>query len=178
MDTTDNHGTSADRIDWAVNIMNIQPGDLVFEIGCGHGRAVDAISRKLETGHITAVDRSPSMVRSATKLNCKHIEGGKAEISLAEFTKTTFRNAAYGKIFLFNINVFWMDPKEELREVRKMLRTGGMFYIFHQPPPGNEPTEFCDRFRANLEANGFAVEGVHYGGFTPVDTVAVISSPI
>jgi hypothetical protein len=49
---------------------------------------------------------------------------------------------SFNKIFVFNLNVFWMDPADELREIARLLTPDGRFYIFHQPPFEVEETVF------------------------------------
>ncbi len=170
-------GTSLDRLQWAVEIMDIQPGDQILEIGCGRGNAVRLVAEKLSTGHITAIDCSEKMTTVAEQSNAELIVSGVATILNTEFPDATFHPASFRKIFLFNINLFWMDPAAELNEVRRLLRPNGIFYIFHQPPPGHEPTEYAERFRENLSKNKFEIRDVIFGKFEPIGAVCVISRP-
>ena len=143
-------GTSLDRLEWAVEIMSAQPDDQILEIGCGRGSAVRLIAEKLSTGHITAIDRSQKMTFLAEQANAELIAAGVATINNTEFPDADFTPTSFDKIFLFNINAFWMDPVAELNEVRRLLKPHGVFYIFHQPPLGHEPAEFAEKFKENL----------------------------
>jgi SAM-dependent methyltransferase len=171
-------GTPADRIAWAVDILAVRPDDAILEMGCGRGRAVQQVCEQLVKGLITAIDRSETMVEAARELNAPHIAKGRATILHADLLDADLPAASFDKIFLININVFWMDPVEELHIVRRLLRPEGRFYIFHQPPPGHDPYEFAERFQLNLTANGFEVIKVIFGDFVPVGTAAVISAAI
>ena len=51
-----------ERFLWAISILQIQPRDEVLEIGCGGGLLVEQIAARLETGRITAIDRSAAMI--------------------------------------------------------------------------------------------------------------------
>lgn len=171
------NGTSLDRLMWAVEILNVQPGDQILEIGCGRGNAVRLVAEKLTTGHITAIDRSETMSTVAEQTNADLIDSGTATIINTEFPDPSFKNKSFDKIFLFNINVFWMDPVSELDEIRRLLKPSGTFHIFHQPPPGHEPTEFAEKFKENLAKNKFEIDDVIFGEFEPVGAVCVISRP-
>ena len=49
----------SERLRHIVERMKIQPGDVVLEIGCGHGVAASYICERLRSGRLLAVDRSP-----------------------------------------------------------------------------------------------------------------------
>ncbi len=170
-------GTGIDRLKWAVGLMNIQPDDQVLEIGCGRGNAVRLVAEKLITGHITAIDRSEKMTSVAEQTNADLIDLGVFTVTNTVFPDPSFGPEGFDTIFLFNINVFWMDPVAELNEVRRLLKPNGIFYIFHQPPPEHDPAEFAEKFKENLNRNEFEIVKVIFGEFEPVGAVCMISRP-
>lgn len=164
-----------ERIAWAVEVLDVQPGDHILEIGCGRGFAVPPIGEKLTNGRLVAIDRSAKMVDAASNANARHIESGKASILHADLLEIDLPDRQFDKIFLFNLNVFWMDPVDELLVIRRLLKPDGKFYLFHQPPPGHKPQEFAQAFETNLRANCFLVDGVIFKQLTTADAVCVIS---
>jgi ubiquinone/menaquinone biosynthesis C-methylase UbiE len=68
----------SDRFDWALETLSVNPGDRTLEIGRGHGVAVSLICAHLESGRITAIDRSRAMIERATERNREHVDSGKA----------------------------------------------------------------------------------------------------
>ena len=84
---------------------------------------------------------------------------------------------SFNKVFLFNINAFWMDPVSELAEIRRLSRLNGEFFIFHQPPPGHDIHEFVDAFRLNLEKNDFEIISAKVSRTEGKDMACVISRP-
>lgn len=172
------NGSKRDRFEWAVGLMNIQPNDRILEIGCGYGRAISLVCDKLTTGKITAIDRSLKMVNAAKDANVENIVTARAEILHADLLSSDLANSAFDKVFLFNINVFWMDPTAELDKIRRLLRPNGIFYLFHQPPPGHEIDEFAEKFKENLEKNGFEIKAIHFGNFASSDAVCITSQPL
>ena len=145
------------RYFWAVDLLDARPNDRILEIGCGRGHAIALVCDRLTSGRLTAIDRSEKMVEAARKANKHHIDSGKAEILHQDLLDSALPPASFDKIFLFNINAFWMDPVAELAEVRRLLKPGGAFHLFHQPPPGHELQEFMDAFRRNLSGNRFSI---------------------
>lgn len=165
-----------ERIVWAVEVLDVQPDDLILEIGCGRGCTIGPICSKLTTGHLTAIDRSAKMVETATSSNTRQIATGRVSILHADLLEIDQSDASFDKIFLFNLNVFWMNPVDELRVIRGLLKANGKFYIFHQPPPGHDVSEFAVEFQKNLSVSGFVTDCVLYGELTPVRATCIIAS--
>lgn len=116
---------------------------------------IPLICEKLTTGHLTAIDRSEKMAVASLKTYSDLVDEGNASILGQELLDRKLAAHHFDKIFLYNINVFWMDPREELAEIRRLLKTHGRFYLFHQPPPGHDLDEFEYAFRKNLTNNQF-----------------------
>lgn len=163
------------RISWAADILDVQPDDAILEVGCGRGHTIRPICERLTTGRITAIDRSEKMAKISADSNAVSVEAGKANIIHTDLLNTDLPDSSFDKIFLFNINVFWMDPAEELKTIRRLLKKGGRFYIFHQPPPGCDHKEYAVEFKKNLAVNSFDVIETLYAESGGFDAVCVIS---
>ena len=59
-------------------MLDVQPDDVVLEIGCGGGVAVALICDRLADGHILAVDRSATMIVRAQRRNSDCVAAGRA----------------------------------------------------------------------------------------------------
>lgn len=65
------------RIAWAVDLLDLTPGDRVFEVGCGPGVAASLVADRLVDGHTTAIDRSPTAIVRARARNGDHLASGR-----------------------------------------------------------------------------------------------------
>lgn len=166
-----------ERYRWAADLLDVQPDDRVLEIGCGLGHMADLVCERLTSGRVIAIDRSAKMVDAARERNAGYIAAGKAQIFHQDLIDSQLDRASFDKIFLFNINAFWMDPVAELREVKRLLKPKGLFHIFHEPPPGHEIKEFIDRFEMNLTRNGFEVASISVEEIETKEMAWLVSRP-
>lgn len=150
---------------------------MVLEIGCGYGHSIALICGKLRTGHLTAIDRSEKMVEAASKANQRHLDSGTLRLLHSDLLDSGLPSDHFDKIFLYNLNVFWMDPRDELAEVRRLLKPDGRFYIFHQPPRGHELEEFENAFLRNLSKYGFSIVKNFKDQSETVRSVALVAKP-
>jgi SAM-dependent methyltransferase len=147
-----------DRIVWAVETLDIAPSDHVLEIGCGHGVAVPLVCEKLARGTLTAIDRSPKMIAAATKRNRALVKAGKVRFDTAALADVDFGRRRFSKVFVINVNLFWIDPAAELTVVGKVLRPGGALYVFYEPPVRAQLRPIATKLAHNLMDGGFAVD--------------------
>lgn len=161
---------------WAVGLLDVRPDDVILEIGCGYGHSIPLICEKLDTGHLTAIDRSEKMTAAARKANAAYLESGRVSLLHQDLLDRALPAGHFDKIFLYNINTFWMDPAAELREIKRLLGRGGKFYLFHQPPPGLEVDEYIEAFAANLDRFGFRRERTVIDKTPEIRSLCIVSS--
>lgn len=161
-----------ERYFWALDILNIQPDDEVFEIGCGTGIAAELVAKSLKSGKITAIDRSAAVISRAVKRNQPYIAAGVADFQVATLETMRPLEKSFNKAFAFNVSLFWKNPTRELATIASRLSPQGRIYIFHQPP--YEITkEIADQTCEQLEKNNFKVIRVAYKNMQPATVSCV-----
>ncbi|HEX2133692.1 MAG TPA: methyltransferase domain-containing protein [Actinophytocola sp.] len=141
------------RIRWAVDVVAPRPEERLLEIGCGPGVAAALVCDRLTTGHLLAIDRSPTAVARTTARNAAHVAAHRLEVR--ESTLAGVRASNLDKAFSVNVNVFWTtDAVPELTALRHALRLGGELFVLY----GTGPTA-TDRvtpvIAKAMVANGF-----------------------
>jgi len=122
----------SERLRLLVERMDIQPHDLVLEIGCGHGVAATLVCQRLRGGHLTAVDRSRKMIEAATRRNAEYIAAGKAEFIVANLEDLDMGDRRFDKIFAVRVGLFYREPKRA--RSKKWLASGGKVFTVFDPP--------------------------------------------
>jgi ubiquinone/menaquinone biosynthesis C-methylase UbiE len=125
--------SNQDRIHWTISLLDIKPDDRLLEVGFGPGFAIKLVSKMVSDGLIVGVDHSEVMVRQASKRNAGAIRDGKVVLQLGSASNLPKFNEPFDKIFTINSIHFWNKPIDCLKELRKLLRPGGLIAITLQP---------------------------------------------
>lgn len=169
-------GPSA-RLAWAARCLEVQPGDRLLELGCGHGVVVSLVCERLRDGHIVGLDRSPAMTAAALRRNREHVDAGRATIVTAPLNEADLGGARFDKVFGVHFPPFLRgDPGRELDAVRRHLAPGGRLLILLQPftAAGAEPA--IGRLRGLLDAGAFTVEDVRVDPLGAAPGVCVVAA--
>jgi ubiquinone/menaquinone biosynthesis C-methylase UbiE len=140
---------------WVAALLDVQPGDRILEIGFGPGRAVAELSRLVgPSGHVYGVDRSPVMLRHATRRNAAAVRAGQVTLLHGAVERLPPEaGGPFDAILAVNSLGFWTEPVERLQELRRRLAPGGRIALASQPRGGATTTG--SSLAPMLEAAGF-----------------------
>jgi ubiquinone/menaquinone biosynthesis C-methylase UbiE len=162
-----------DRLIWAVEQLSVNSGDEILEIGCGTGVAASLICSRLADGHLTAIDRSESMIDTARRRNQAHVASGRAVFLATGLAEMDVGHKRFNKALAVNVNVFWQQPDDELVILKKVLHPGGEVFLVFQPPVASRAehsAEACSQF---LLRHGFSDITVDFKVLQPVTAVCI-----
>lgn len=118
-----------------VEQLQIGPNHRVLEVGCGHGVAATLVCERLESGHLTAIDRSAKMIEAARRRNAAYVEAGKAEFLVAALEDLDLGDRRFDKIFAVRVGLFHREPERARRMAERWLAPGGtLLAAFDEPP--------------------------------------------
>ena len=125
----------SERLRRVVERLDIQPGDRVLEIGCGHGVAATMVCERLgEGGRLTAIDRSGKMVEAAAGRNASFVEAGVAEFLQMDLEDIDLGERRFDKVFAVRVGLFHRDPARARRLTERWLAPGGVLLaVFDEP---------------------------------------------
>lgn len=147
---------ASERLRWAVQVLDPQPGDRVLEVGCGHGVAVSLVCERLGgEGAMTAVDRSPKMIAAARDRNERYAK----QVTFVEATieETALEPASYDRALAVHVAAL-ERPGPALNAVREALAPGGLLALFSQSPSWRDeeaPRRFAEALAERLSDAGF-----------------------
>ncbi|MFV2086284.1 SAM-dependent methyltransferase [Micromonospora sp. LOL_021] len=147
-----------ERLSWAVDRLQLSPGDDVLEIGCGRGVALALICEQLDTGSVLGVDRSATAIEGAQQRNQAAVDAGQLELTVASFEKADYRGRTFDRILAVNVNHFWVrSATKELELLKKLLTSDGRIHLAWEPPSPAKVDQIADTVGPLVEDSGFDV---------------------
>jgi SAM-dependent methyltransferase len=143
------------RIAWLVDLLAVERGQRLLELGCGRGVAVDLVCERLGGGHVVGLDRSATAIAAARARNrdwlasgvCSFVEGPVTALDTLDLGR-------FDSVFAMNVNLFWVRPAAtELRLLRRSLAPGGRLHLGWEAT--QRADEIVDRAGAALADEGF-----------------------
>jgi ubiquinone/menaquinone biosynthesis C-methylase UbiE len=101
--------------------------DDVLEIGFGPGTAVKLAAR--HAAFVAGVDLSMEMVLQAKRRNVSAIRSGRVQLQRASASALPFANETFKVVFEVNSFNHWDSKESGLKEVLRVLRSGGRFLM-------------------------------------------------
>src|SRR5215216_962751 len=118
---------------WTVSILDIQPYHRVLEIGFGPGVSTQIASQKTSNGFVAGIDHSKTMVQAASNRNAPAIQAGRVELRQGNVSALPYPDEMFDIVFSLHSIYFWAAPLNCLKELRRVLKTGGLLGVTIQP---------------------------------------------
>jgi ubiquinone/menaquinone biosynthesis C-methylase UbiE len=115
---------------WAIDLLEVRPGDRVLDIGCGPGLAVSVAAARLGAGLAAGIDRSQVVIAQARRRNRRAIKQGIVQLQVAAAHELPFPDRHFTKACSVNaLPVRSADLLGALQEVRRVLTDDAQFVI-------------------------------------------------
>ena len=111
-----------------LELLNVQPGESVMEVGYGTGHSLVAVAESVgESGSVSGVDISPGMRDVAAKRVKKAEMQSRVELSVGTVPPLPFDDAAFDVVTMsFTLELFSAETiPQVLAECRRVLKPGG-----------------------------------------------------
>jgi len=126
---------------WTIELMELKPTDQVLEIGYGPGFALEEVCKRLKDGIAMGLDRSETMFEMARRRNRQPILDGRLKLAVGLVEEKSAQDdyslsGPFNVIYAVNVAMFWREPIEILKTLRRRLVEGGRTLLTFQPRSG------------------------------------------
>jgi SAM-dependent methyltransferase len=165
---------------WTVQLLDLQPGDHVLEIGYGPGLSIQRAAELAPHGRVVGIDHSEVMRRQARRRNRRAVASGQVRLVRGSLADLAGQPAEYHKVLAVNVFMFWLDPVATLRQVAEVMLPQARIALTMQPRgrgATNEHTRLAGtRMAAALRDAGFTDVGVRTLPLEPVDAACALGT--
>lgn len=144
----------------------------VLEIGMGNGFFVKDMMKMAKNLRYTGVDYSDIMIEEANRINESLVEEGSVEFKFASVDNLPFTDNSFDYITTTNSIYFWPNIKENIKELFRVLKSGGQLQIGYRPKNVMDNLEVTKYGFTKYEAPEIETMLKH-AGFSEVTTVAI-----
>ncbi len=117
---------------WGFRSLGAVKGARALDVGCGGGRNVARLRRRLHGGFSAGVDLSPLSVAEARRWNAPALLRGKSIILEAGADALPFADDYFDVVTAFETIYYWPNLDRCFQEVYRVLRPGGAFMICNE----------------------------------------------
>ena len=161
----------------------LQPGQRLLDVGCGPGTVTSGLARAVAPGLVTGLDAAPDVLATArehaSEMGLANLEFVEGDVYALDYPDDTF-DIVYANQLLQHLS----DPVAALREMRRVLRPGGLLavrdadYATMQPHPKFPEFERWNALyhavayanRAEPDAGRFLPSWARAAGFEQIET--------
>ena len=111
----------------AINALEIKPGEMVLELGCGSGRTVRTLGALRLGRCVIGIDHSATMLKQAARLNAASLRAHRVQLLRGRIDALPLRDNAIDKILA--VHVVYFADANAIREARRVLCAGGRMVL-------------------------------------------------
>ncbi|PKK38800.1 putative methyltransferase [Clostridiaceae bacterium JG1575] len=156
---------------WAVSYLPLKKEARILDVGCGGGANVAALLTKVPEGGVDGLDYSAESVAWSRKVNAKNL-GPRCTITQGDVAHLPYSDHSLDVVTAFETIYFWPDLTAAFREIQRVLKPGGTFFICCESQDSTDTT-WTDRIQGmtvyrgddlkeRLEALGFHNVSQHH----------------
>jgi SAM-dependent methyltransferase len=112
----------------AVAELRLRAGDAVLDAGCGTGRALPALRDAVgAAGFVLGIDLTPAMLTAAVRAG----RDRSGRLLQGDVTRLPLRSGTLDAVFGAGLISHLPRPEADLRELARVVRSGGLLALFH-----------------------------------------------
>lgn len=121
----DHHRTKEVERRQMVEDLDLKPGDVVLDLGCGPGLWTQLLAQQVApNGKVVGADFSPGLIRYAVDVACADVRD-LTEFVISDFYRIPSADDTFDAVFFGNCLAYVADPLPLLDEHKRVTRPGG-----------------------------------------------------
>ena len=121
----------------AIALMNLPADARVLDVGCGSGWATRLMAEMAKGGRVVGIDISDEMIRLARESSSSF---SNVEFQIASAEKLPFDDGEFTHAFSMESLYYYADIPGALKEIRRVLSRGGLFFTVVDLYEENRPS--------------------------------------
>ena len=138
------HGAMAS---WGFQFLTVPADAIVLDCGCGGGANIKKMLKKCPGGSVKGIDYSLVSVEKSRKVNRKAVNTGRCQVLQASVMELPFSDGQFDLATAFETVYFWPDLPRSFREICRVLKPGGTFFICNE---SNGDTDKDDKWTERI----------------------------
>ena len=116
-----------------VALLDVRAAERILEVGFGPGVAIELLAGAASVAKVAGIDPSKEMVEQASARNAAAIRTGAVDLRQGSVESMPFEDGAFDTVLAINSMQVWPDATAGLREIRRVLTTGGRVALGFTP---------------------------------------------
>lgn len=119
----------------ALHRLQLDSADRILEVGFGGGYLLGRILTRVTQGHVSGVDRSTAIVGFSRRRFASSLAAGIIDLHCAGVDALPYPAGSFHKAVSVNSLFYWPDFRRGLREIHRVLMTGGLLVLVFTGQP-------------------------------------------
>jgi len=116
-------------MDWGLSKIHINDNSIVLDIGCGGGKTIRLLLKRIKSGTVYGLDYSAEAVSLSLKENEEAAQSGRVIVKQGSVSALPFSEDTFDIVTAFQTHYFWPDLKNDIAEICRILKTNGQFLL-------------------------------------------------
>ena len=113
---------------WGLDLINIQDGWTMLDIGCGGGATLRRLLKRSQDSRVYGIDIAEESVSKAREVNADVLDK-RVFVQQGTAAKLPYDDAMFDLVTAVETIYFWPNLTQCLQEVRRVLKAGGRFAV-------------------------------------------------
>ncbi|HUK85680.1 MAG TPA: class I SAM-dependent methyltransferase [Candidatus Acidoferrum sp.] len=135
---------------WGLTKVTLRSDYVILDVGCGGGKTIGKLAQMTPNGKIFGIDYSPDMVEFSKEINKRLITEDQVEIIEESVEKMSFKDNFFDLVTAFETYYFWANFPLALREIKRVLKSGGRLLLVNEMLYGVTPAKIIEETHVRL----------------------------